>query len=727
MGSQREEVLQKRYLQKDEKSDADMFLRVANALADNQEQSERFFTAMRDGKFLPNTPCLINAGVEQSSGQLFACFVLPIEDSMDSIFTTMRNAAIIHKTGGGVGFNFGALRPQNAPVNSTKGVASGAISFMTAYNAATETVKQGGVRRGANMGVFPVTHPDVLEFIKCKDDTTKLNNFNISVAITNDFINAVKNNDDWHFMFNGEHIEHAPIKARKIMDMIVEQAWKNGEPGILFIDEINARHPLEERVESTNPCGEQPLLPYESCCLGSVNLSKFVNDDKTFDYTGFNAAIRTGVEMLDAMIDKNTYPLPQIKEKCLENRKIGIGVMGYADMLIKMGLKYGSEEALKITEEVAIAYCSFSEHSSENLAKAKGSFPAWEKSLWSKGNTKMRNATVTTIAPTGTISIIAECSSGIEPIFAPVTFVNRVDSSFVEIHPLIEVELKKHGLYDKFINEKSPNLKDYLPEMADVLVIAHDVTPEQHVKTQAVWQRYTHNAVSKTINLPSDATREDVYNIYMLAHELGCKGITVYRDGSRGAQVLSTQSNDDECSLGKAGDFDSIVPTCRDVFGKTIGTTNKYKAACGSLYITINRDSHGNIVETFVNVSKTGICKSNIDGVSRMVSVALRSGTSVSEIIDQLKGINCAACSRALAKGESLDGCSCPDILSRAIQEEYDADEIYIRKTKRGKGKKRTQKQYIKTVDAKCEDCGGKLKFESGCVSCLNCGFSRCG
>ena len=727
---QKETILKTRYLKEKEISDLDMFKRVAKALATDDEEERGFYDVMASYKFLPNTPCLVNAGDPNSSGQLFACFVLPVEDSMEGIFTTLRDTALVHKTGGGTGFNFGKLRPQSSTVKSTGGVASGPISFMTAYDAATETVRQGGVRRGANLGTLPITHPDVLDFISCKNDGTRLNNFNISVSVTEDFINAVKNDLDWQFSFNGENVEHKPIKARKIMNMITEQAWKNGEPGLLFIDTINEKHPLEDIIDATNPCGEQPLLPFEACCLGSINLSKFVKPDKSFDKHQFKETIQIAVQMLNNILDRNIFPLPEIKEKSLQNRKIGVGIMGYADMLIKMGLKYGSDKALQATEEIAILYEQYTENASEALAEKDGCFESWEQSAWYRNNPKkpkkMRNATVTTIAPTGTVSVIAECSSGVEPIYSPVTTINRVDSTFIEIHPLIEEELKTHQLYEKFMSDKSPDLKNYLPELAELVITAHHVTPEQHVKTQALWQKYTHNAISKTINLPNNAKQEDIYNIYMMAYDLGCKGITVYRDGSRESQVLSIQGTESNLKPVKHNELDFIIPTSRNEFGKTIGTTNKYKTACGSLYITINRDKDGNIIETFVNVSKNGICKSNIDGISRMVSVALRSGTAVDEVIDQLKGINCAACSRALAKGERLDGISCPDILAKAIQSEYDSDEIYIKKTKHGKGKKRVIKQPDKITANKCPECNGELKFEGGCSICIQCAWSKC-
>ena len=710
MSDQREKVLQKRYLREGEKEAKDLFNRVAEFLSDNDEEKKDFFETMNNNLFLPNTPCLVNAGVPSSSGQLFACFVLPIEDNMESIFTTLHDTALIHKSGGGTGFNFGRLRPRDSRVKSTQGVASGPISFMRVYNAATEEVKQGGVRRGANMGMMPITHPDVLDFITCKDDTSVLNNFNISVALTDEFIDAVKNDKDWYFSFNNKKEKESSIKARELMKKIVHQAWKNGEPGICFIDKINKKHPLPDIIDSTNPCGEQPLLPYESCCLGSVNLSNMVKENGEFDFDKFKKTINIGVKMLNKMLDKNNYPLDKIREISIKNRKIGLGVMGYADMLLKMGFKYGSEEALSFTEVIAKAYQQNAEEASMDLAKEYGCFENWENSDWNKiHKQKIRNATVTTIAPTGTISIIAECSSGIEPIFSVVTEINRIDEKFVEIHPYIAKCLKEANLYEKFVADEKRDLHNYLPEIAELIVTAQELDYKSHIKTQAVWQKYTHNAVSKTINMSKDATEEDVYNAYMLSYTLGCKGLTIYRDGSRDSQVLSTVNEQAKEENNKS----NSIPRKRPHM--TQGFTVANKIGCGKLYVTVNSDEH-EICEIFTNNGKSGGCSSQSEATARMISIALRSGVPISEVVEQLKGIRCSACIRK----NGVDVLSCPDAIARTLKSVEDKKEQndFIQNTNPTEAK---NKGFV------CPECGGKLKLESGCKQCLECGYSKCG
>lgn len=715
MSNQRETVLKKRYLRDGETEAKDLFNRVADFLSDNKKEKDDFFHVMNESLFLPNTPCLVNAGVPNSPGQLFACFVLPIEDNMDSIFQTLHYTAIIHKSGGGTGFNFGKLRPKDSKVKSTQGVASGPISFMRVYNAATEEVKQGGVRRGANMGIMPITHPDIIDFIKCKDDNKELNNFNISIALTNEFIKAVQNNDYWYFSFNGRIYNDKPIKARELMNMIAHQAWKNGEPGICFIDRINEKHPLPDIIESTNPCGEQPLLPYESCCLGSINLSNMVENGE-FNFEKFKNTINIAVLMLNKMIDKNKYPLDKIKEISFKNRKIGLGVMGYADMLIKMKLKYGSEEALKITEQIAKSYQEYAEEASMKLAEKYGCFENWEKSDWNqKYNKKMRNATVTTIAPTGSISIIAECSSGIEPIFSVVTVINRIGEKFIEVHPLIGKYLKEKGLYEKFINDEERDLHKYLPEIAEYVITAKELDYKQHIKTQAIWQKYTHNAVSKTINMPNEATEEDVYNAYMLAYELGCKGLTIYRDGSRENQVLSTK-----IETTHKNNENKTVPRVRPHM--TQGFTVSNKIGCGKLYVTVNRDEYG-ICEVFTNNGKSGGCASQSEATARMISIALRSGVSISEIIDQLKGIRCAACIRK----NGVEALSCPDAIARTLECVEIKNGNTIKLLNKDEYDIKNDKIKIENTNDTCPECGGKFKQESGCKQCLECGYSKCG
>ena len=724
---QKQTVLEKRYFRGDEKTEFDLFRRVSNFLGNTPEQSESFYQEMANHRFMPNTPCLVNAGVDDSSGQLFACFVLPIEDSMDDIFTTLRHTALIHKTGGGTGFNFSKLRPKDAKVRSSNGVASGPITFMQAYDASTETVKQGGVRRGANMACFSIHHPDVQDFILCKDDLSSLQNFNISVALDAQFMSAVRNDDDWQFSFGGHDIGE-PVKARMLMGMIVTQAWKNGEPGILFLDRINELHPLPDLIESTNPCGEQPLLPFEACCLGSINLSAFVDGTThVFDTAALDRTITVAVDCLNAMLDHNIYPVPEIKVVSEKNRKIGLGVMGYADMLIKMGLKYGTDEALEFTALVAKQIQDSSHAASSLLGQTFGSFPNFERSTFKR---PMRNATVTTIAPTGTISVISECSSGIEPIFSPVTIIRRVDSVFVEIHPLFESMLKAQGSYDRFLAQfdnsqlkssgkniaSEPRIEDYLPEIADYIINTHDVTPDQHIKTQAVWQMYTDNAVSKTINLPKDATKDDVYDAYMLAYDLGCKGLTVYRDGSRVNQVLSTSNSYSTEFTLRRGD---VAPSN----DKAVGRKRKIRTGCGNLHCQAWFDSKtGALHEVFLNKGSTGGCNSYMSGLSRMISLAARSGCDIYQIVDQLESsLECASyVARRVSHHDTSPGKSCPTAIAKVIIELYNEIQTEM-------GFSRHIELSSEVSSEGCVLCGAPVKHESGCTTCTECGFSSCG
>jgi ribonucleoside-diphosphate reductase alpha chain len=526
-----------------------MFRRVANFVGQTDKERHIYYDMMKHLQFIPNTPALCNAGVPSSSGQLFACFVLGLKDSMWSIFTSLRDMAIIQKTGGGTGFCFSKLRPSGAAVSSTQGIASGPISFMHAFDAATNTIKQGGVRRGANMGCLHVWHPNIAQFIKCKDEPGVLPNFNISVLITNDFMEAVKADKQWELKF--DDVVYDTVRVRELWNMITYQAWKNGEPGVIFIDEINAKHPLIYPIEATNPCGEQPLLVDEACDLGHVNLSEMVVGGK-FDFKLFADTIHWGVRFLDECIDVNTYPLRRIESVVKHNRKVGLGVMGYADMLIKLGLKYGSPEATRFTKLVAGVYQAEAESATINLAKEKGPCAAYinGETTW---QVPVRNSTVTTIAPTGTTSIIAKCSSSIEPIFSPWYVTNRLDQQFAEYHPLFKQKLIEMDLLEYFESAllKNPKLqlREFNKELADLFIGAHQVTPDQHVQVQALWQKHVHNAISKTINLPHKATVRDVADAYLLAYDLKCKGVTVYRDGSRGGVLLTTEAADEEVEL----------------------------------------------------------------------------------------------------------------------------------------------------------------------------------
>ena len=691
-------VLKERFLAPGEKSEFDMYRRVAKAISYNKKEEQEFYRLMSEGKFLPNTPTLVNAGRKGSSNQLAACFVLPIEDSMESIFTTLKNAAIIQKTGGGVGYDFSNIRPKGSTVGSSSGVASGPVSFMEVYDAATNAIKQGGIRRGANMGILRIDHPDIEEFIACKEDITRFNNFNISVAITDEFLDAVKNDKLFSLRFAGK--EYKKVNARKLWNKIATQAHKTGEPGIVFIDRVNEKHPLYDKIEATNPCGEQPLLPYEACNLGSMNLSKYVINGK-FNKEEFKKDVKIAVRFLDNVIDKGNYPLEKITEVVKSNRKIGLGVMGYADMLIKLGLVYGSDEAIETTEKIASIFREAAIEGSQLLAKEKGSFPNIENSKWT---TPMRNATVTTIAPTGTISILAETSGGIEPIFMPYYYTYRMDRKFLVIHPLFEEMLKERGRLEEFKElaelysddlSKLP-LEKFDPELHRLFIDAHTITPKEHIDTQAIWQKYIDNAVSKTINLPEDATVEEVAEAYSYAYEKGLKGLTVYRDGSRGYAVLSSKDEDAEKEQ---------FPKVRDEWQK--GYTTKVPSGCGNLWITINEDSTGYINEVFISNGSNGGCP-NIEGEARLISLALRNGVSMEEVLDQLESV---VCPKAVAS-KKTNAKSCSDAVAKTIRK-------YIN-LKKGNVKDK------KGNTLKCPNCEAELATQEGCVTCKHCGWSLC-
>ena len=699
-------VLKKRYLAKDEKGEiietiTGLFKRVAENISSadlNYGKSEKdaktaaniFFEEMSSLRFLPNSPTLMNAG--RPLQQLSACFVLPIEDSMESIFETIKNTALIHQSGGGTGFSFSSLRPKNDTVHSTKGVSSGPVSFMQVFNSATEAIKQGGTRRGANMGILRIDHPDIIDFITSKKDTSKLNNFNISVAITEDFMNHALKNEDYPLINprNNEIVKY--LNAKEVFDLIVETAWSSGEPGIVFIDRINKLNPVPKagKIEATNPCGEQPLVAYESCNLGSINIGKFVKENKIkkdtadlaeylkklksnpddiidgylsyIDFDKLKQTVHTAVHFLDNVIEKNRYPLEKIKKMTLSNRKIGLGIMGYADTLIKLGVPYDSGLALKIAENIMGFIDKESKVKSEELGIVRGSFPNFKGSLWEeKGYKAMRNGTTTTIAPTGTISMIGGASSGIEPLFA-LAYERRVldKQTLIETDKNLKAVLEAMGVYsDKLIDyiAKNGSLgKTFKKDIADLLtekeyeylsrifITSHDITPKWHVMTQAAFQKFTDNAVSKTVNFPNSAKKEDIEEVYTLAFNLNLKGITVYRDGSR-EQVLTAGSSGSskdketkETSNQKSGG--QIEPRKRPDIIK--GVTVKTVTGCGPLYVTINYDENGNPFEIFNSIGKSGGCaQSQTESTGRMVSLALRSGIGAEEIINQLKGIRC--------------------------------------------------------------------------------------
>jgi ribonucleoside-diphosphate reductase alpha chain len=558
-------VLARRYLKKDEQGSVietpeEMFRRVANNVAqadlmyhdgeDLHRTEEEFFHILENLEFLPNSPTLMNAG--RPLQQLAACFVLPVEDSLESIFESVKETALIHQSGGGTGFSFSHLRPKNDTVRTTGGVASGPVSFMRVFNTATEVVKQGGTRRGANMGILSVDHPDILEFIAAKADNKELSNFNISVAVTEGFMQAVEKNADLQLINPANRKVTGSLKARRVFDRIVEMAWKTGDPGLVFLDRINRDNPTPQlgEMESTNPCGEQPLLPYEPCNLGSINLSRMLRERRNgqeIDWDKLERSVQTGVHFLDNVIDMGRYPIDLIDRMAKGNRKIGLGVMGFADMLIRLGIPYDSGEALAIGERIMKFVKEKGWEMSEKIARDRGVFPNFPGSTYSrKGGPQLRNATVTTVAPTGTLSIIAGCSSGIEPLFA-LSYERHIlgDVTLPEVHAYFIDTAKKRRFYsDSLLMRVTSgvsirNITEVPEDVRRIFTTAFDIAPEWHVRMQAAFQRHTDNAVSKTINFPPQATVEDVRRAYLLAYQAGVKGITIFRSGSKSEQVLT--------------------------------------------------------------------------------------------------------------------------------------------------------------------------------------------
>ncbi len=548
-------VLEERYLIKNDEgkiieTPTQLFRRVAKAIAsvdrkyrkDSKKTEEEFFIAMKNLDFLPNSPTLMNAGTKL--GQLSACFVLPIDDSIDSIFSTLKNMALIQQSGGGTGFSFSRLRPKGDIVKSTKGIASGPVSFMRIYDSATDVIKQGGKRRGANIGILHCTHPDVEEFIVAKSNKS-LTNFNISIAVTDDFIKKAQTDKIISLKNPRNNKTTKKVNVKDLFNLILKNAWENGDPGLIFIDEINRKHPLRKLgvIESTNPCSEVPLLPYESCNLGSINLAKMFKNGK-IDWQKIRKITRMAVHFLDNVIDVNKYPLKEIEEVTRANRKIGLGVMGFADLLFKLKIPYDSNDAIIIGEKIISFVTKEARQKSKELGKERGSFKTFKNSIWSKKYAYMRNATTTSIAPTGTISIIAGCSSGIEPLFALVFLRDVMEGKkLIEINETFKLELIKRNLYSDDLIEsisKTGNIKNTnLPkDMKKIFVTSLDIAPELHIRMQSAFQKYVDNAVSKTVNLPNNSSIDDVRKIYLLAWKLKCKGITIYRYGSKTEQVL---------------------------------------------------------------------------------------------------------------------------------------------------------------------------------------------
>ncbi len=751
----RSEVLTRRYLMKDEHGNVietpeQMFRRVAHTIAavetkfgatDSQVSSitDQFYKLMANGVFLPNSPTLMNAG--RKSGSLSGCFVLPLKDSVEEIFETVKNTAIVQKEGGGTGYSLDELRPRGDTVRSSGGTTSGPISFGCVLSETTNAIQQGAFRRGANMGMMSVDHPDVLSFIHAKLRLDAFTNFNISVKLPDSFMDKLQNDPDTpHIVTNPRDkrryliprsagvgpysitdLVPAEDKAttdcytvKQMWELIVANAHATGEPGVYFTDRVNQANPTPSlgRIEATNPCGEQPLLPYEACNLGSINVGKLVTPDKTdLNWESLAETVKLATRFLDNVIEANHWPVQHIREMTLGNRKIGLGIMGFADALILLGIRYDSEEAVALAEKLACFVQKHAHDASEKLAAERGKFPNWAGSTWdTKYHRPMRNATCTTIAPTGSISIIAGCNGGIEPVFSIVSKRNILDGEeFVQLPQVVEdlgagegwLSDRVRGLLNDGVSPK--DIPEIPKRLADVLVTAHEISPEWHVRIQAAFQKYTDNAVSKTVNLPSDATLGDVDRTFRLAYELGCKGITVYRDDARPHQAIAvphkTAHSRERARM--------ISPRPR--VHRTKGETTKFRMGCGTLFVTVNKDDNG-LCEVFANLGKAGGCPSQSEATCRVVSAALRSGVDPRVLVEQLKNIRCPSTAARRRTTEDIDVLSCPDAIAKAIEGALDGSS-----------------DSFSPVEANvCPDCGLSLHKESGCLTCV-CGYSRCG
>ncbi|MEM4714443.1 MAG: vitamin B12-dependent ribonucleotide reductase [Candidatus Nanoarchaeia archaeon] len=716
------------------------------------EWADKFYKMMTSFEFMPNSPTLMNAG--RKLQQLSACFVLPIEDSIgeenshSAIFDAVKWAAIIHKTGGGTGFAFSRCRPKGAIVKSTGREASGPVSWMKVINSSTESIKQGGARRGANMGVLRVDHPDIEEFIVCKAKEGEISNFNISVAVTNKFMEAVEEDSDYELIAPHTNKVVNKKRARAIFKLLVEQAWQNGEPGIIFIDRMNCPEtnvvPALGSIESTNPCGELPLQPYESCNLGSINLGKVV-ENKTIMWNKLKETIFLAVRFLDNVIDMNNYPLKHVAKMTRGNRKIGLGIMGWADMLALLEIPYNSEKAFKLAEKL-MEFINYNAHlASIELAKERGPFPNFNisvlanpeilKKMYSREDSELdwdflkeqilkygqRNATCTTIAPTGTIAVIANASHGIEPFFALAYERKTPTFTLIETNPYFERMAKDKGFWSEELQKellKRFSIQDMpqIPEdVRKIFVTAHDLKPEDHVRMQAAFQKYVDNAISKTINFPNSATVEDVEKAYLLAWRLGCKGITIYRDGSRQLQVINVKKDEQKITTPK---------TRPEVI---CGKTYKIKTGYGNLYLTVNDDEKGRPFEIFATIGKSGgVLAAKCEAICRLVSLALRSGVSVDEIIDQLKGI------RGPMPAVSKIGIvhSIPDAIAKILTIHINKGQTQITEFSNGNGQKKLIEDKPQVADAgilpECPECGNILEISEGCLSCHSCGYTKC-
>jgi len=801
-------VLERRYLVKDDhgkpaESPEDLFWRVARNVAAPDRTygasdravatlAETFFELMATRVWMPNSPTLMNAG--RPLGQLSACFVLPVEDALSNgrsgIYDTLRAMALVHQSGGGTGFSFSRLRPKNDVVRSTMGVASGPVSFMKLYDASTDVVKQGGTRRGANMGILRVDHPDVLEFISCKDDLTQVTNFNISVAVTDAFMTALEAGTAYDLIHpkTGKVVGH--LDAREVFRKIIHGAWKTGEPGVFFIDRANQYNPVPHlgSYEATNPCGEQPLLPYDVCNLGSINVGLLVKDGAV-DWERLRTAVHLCTHFLDNVIDANKYPLPEIDDLAKRIRRIGLGIMGWADLLVELGIPYNSDEGVALGRRLMEFVDEESKVASEKLAEQRGTFAEWERSIWGPDASaardatgarirpmrRLRNCNLTTVAPTGTISIIAGCSSGIEPLFAVAFMRNQAGVLMPDVNEEFVKIAKREGWYSEALVQQiaeAGNIHfDAVPaKWQRVFVTAHDVTPEWHIRMQAAFQDFTDSAISKTCNFPNAATEEDVEQIYRMAFRLGCKGVTVYRDGARENQVLSTGTTAKKVTatpqdaqvalaeaLGRMAELDTELARTRtqlhDVEAENLqrrakrsrpdllkGSTRRVESPLGTMYVTITEDDKGQPFEIFMSLGKAGgALMADVEAIGRLSSLALRSGIPLKEIYRQLRGISS---DRAVGLGPSKV-LSVPDAIGIAIEKWMQEKQGVQQDLLAGGGGPTVPAQEVVAGEAReailrarrpdqdfigaCPDCGSQLAFIEGCAKCHVCGFSECG
>jgi ribonucleoside-diphosphate reductase alpha chain len=802
-------VLEKRYLLKDEtgapiESPRDLFLRVARTVADADRRygaseakvagvAQDFFGLMAQRLFVPNSPTLMNAG--RPLGQLSACFVLPVDDALSNgksgIYDTLRAMALVHQSGGGTGFSFSRLRPKNDIVRSTMGVASGPVSFMSLFDASTDVVKQGGTRRGANMGILRVDHPDILEFVSCKDDTSKITNFNISVAVTDAFMAAVEANGLYDLIHPKTGQVTGQLRAREVWEKIIHGAWKTGEPGVFFVDKANYYNPVPHlgAYEATNPCGEQPLLPYDVCNLGSVNLGAFVRDG-ALDWDSLRRVIHLSTHFLENVIDANQYPLPEITDLAQRIRRIGLGVMGLADVFVKLGVPYDSDEGVALGRRIQQFVDEEAKVESERLAAERGVFPEWERSIWGPDETaardadgerirpmrRLRNCNVTTVAPTGTISIIAGCSSGIEPLFAVAFMRNQAGALMPDVNEDFVAIAKAEGWYSDDLMRRIAEAGHIdFPEVPAkwqrVFVTANAIKPEWHIRMQAAFQEFNDSAISKTCNFAQDATEEYVEEIYRLAYRLNCKGVTVYRDGSREMQVLSTGSTAKKVKEGHVGaatadlhgeiaelrsENERLLRTVHELEAENLqrrqkrsrpevlrGTTRRVETPLGTLYVTITEDDKGQPFEVFMTLGKAGgALMADVESLGRLISLALRSGIPIKEIYRQLRGISS---DRVIGLGPNKI-LSVPDAVGIAIerwmQEKQGIQQELLPYTGQpevaplvaqpvSQGTPRGEQMIFggmqQMLSGACPDCGSQLEFAEGCMKCHVCGFSECG